>query len=254
MSNCKVCGRDCANKGYTTVSGQRACSIHCAVQLESNGSDRCASCGLPVWEGESYSTRTGSLCCCQNCLERLDPDAINNQRPTSFKKNVTNNYNPPSNQNQFTVVPGMQVGGTNYALGSRGYDDIDMGPGDTEGHYAHGNPGWDQDIDDDDEDDAYGDINDQNYLNQYGEHMYVQKNDNLSEAQLKNLPNQAKGTDKPKNECHEVIHHGGDIKCEYCGFTIHDGSKAYCDNYGKKFHTTECFSNHFQGIPKPKFG
>ena len=251
--SCKVCGRDCTNKGLSTISGQRACSIHCAIKLESNGSDRCASCGLPVWEGDSYETRSGNICCCQNCAERLDPDATNLR--SSSKKNVYNNYNPPSTSNQFSVSPGMQVGGTNYALGPRGYDDIDMGPGDNEGNYAHGNPGWDQNLDeDDDDDDAYGDINDQNYLNQYGEHMYVQKNDNLSAKQLKKLPNEAKGTDKPKNECHEVIHRGPQIKCEYCGFAIPDGAKAYCDNFGKKFHTSECFSNHFQGIPKPKFG
>ena len=252
MANCRVCGRECTDKGYTTVSGQRVCSIHCAIKLKSNTRDKCANCDNPVWEGDNYRYK-GSFCCSLNCFEEMGGVApITNLRNSSkyVQVQTTNNYYDPL---RFSS-PGMQVSGTNYGVGPRGYDDIDMGPGDKYGNYTHGNPNWNNDDDDeDDDDDAYGDVNDQNYLNQYGDHQYVKKNDGGGDL-LKNILSKAKGTDKPKNESHEIIYHGADVKCEYCGFLIKDGTKAFSDNFGKKFHTLECFSNHFQGIPKPKFG
>ena len=111
------------------------------------------------------------------------------------------------------------------------------------------------DNDFDEEDEAYGDYDQRNYLREYGEHNYVAKNDGKSGDVMKELGMKAHdGKDKPKNEIHQSVHHGNDVNCEYCAFTIKDGATIFIDNFGKIFDTKECFSNHFQGIPKPNFG
>ena len=295
---CKVCGRTCTTKGYSTIGNQKVCSIRCAADVVAEDEDRCGNCGGPVWEDDYYAVQ-GTYCCCPRCrdaLKKQQNDPLNeplrsyqsakNQTKsvkTKPKKTVkkTISSKTKAKKNQFDIDPGMQVGGTNVAMGPRDWDtdDIDFGPGDSnlEGNYYHGDGGYGKnnnlgntygksnygnnynnygnqnDDDDEDEEDAYGDINDQNYLNQYGDHQIIQKNESLAVEQMRGskIPDSA---NKPKNQSHSVVHHGDDVKCQYCGFVIKDGSHCFVDNYGKKFDTDECFSNFFQGIPRPKFG
>jgi len=129
-----------------------------------------------------------------------------------------------------------------------------MGPGDADGNYYHGDSLFAKyTLGDDEESEAYGDINDRNYLNEYGQHKIIRKNESTSMEQIKQIGGNIRDN-KPKNEAHSVVHRGYDIHCEYCDFVIHDGNQCLVDNFGKKFHTEECFANYFQGIPKPNFG
>ena len=278
-ASCKVCGRACTNKGYSTIGNQKVCSIRCAASVVAEDSDRCGNCGSPVWEDDYYAVQ-GTYCCCPKCRDALKngqsgplrSNVSSNPQPKPVKSSLKKDYNTKPKKNQFDIDPGMQVGGTNIAVGPRDWDtnDIDFGPGDSniDGNYYHGDKSYGTNnynsdyqkqyndygnVDDDDDEDAYGDINDQNYLNQYGDHQIIQKNESLAAEQMKGnkIPDSA---NKPKNQSHSVIHHGDDIKCSYCGFVIKDGAHCLVDNYGKKFDTDECFSNFFQGIPKPKFG
>ena len=290
-SSCKVCGRAITKKGYSTIGNQKVCSMKCAADVVAEDNDRCGNCGSPVWEDDYYAVQ-GTYCCCPKCRDALkkgqneplrgpasaktQPKNISTKPKKAVKKAISSKT---KGKNQFEIDPGMQVGGTNIAVGPRDWDtnDIDFGPGDSniEGNYYHGDKSYGQsndynnygnsdyqkqynnygnyDENDDDEDDAYGDINDQNYLNQYGDHQIIQKNESLAAEQMKGnkIPDSA---NKPKNQSHSVIHHGDDIKCSYCGFVIKDGAHCLVDNYGKKFDTDECFSNYFQGIPRPKIG
>ena len=278
-ASCKVCGRACTTKGYSTIGNQKVCSIRCAASVVAEDNDRCGNCGSPVWEDDYYAVQ-GTYCCCPKCRDALKngqsgplrSNVSSNPQPKPVKSSLKKDYNTKPKKNQFDIDPGMQVGGTNIAVGPRDWDtnDIDFGPGDSniDGNYYHGDKSYGTNnynsdyqkqyndygnVDDDDDEDAYGDINDQNYLNQYGDHQIIQKNESLAAEQMKGnkIPDSA---NKPKNQSHSVIHHGDDIKCSYCGFVIKDGAHCLVDNYGKKFDTDECFSNFFQGIPKPKFG
>jgi len=263
-STCDICNRACENKVYSSVGGQHVCSIKCASSVTPNNRDRCANCGSVVWEDENYNVN-GDLCCCQMCRDSLrnknnsssytkkSSKKVTNKKTESF--NIEDNYFEPK-RNQFEVKPGMQVGGTNVAMGPRDWDtnDYDMGPGDVDGNYFHGDALFAKySLGDDEESDAYGDINDRNYLNEYGQHKIIRKNESTSMEQIKQIGGNIKDN-KPKNEAHSVVHHGYDIHCEYCDFVIKDGANCLVDNFGKKFHTEECFSNYFQGIPKPNFG
>ena len=151
----------------------------------------------------------------------------------------------------------MQAGRTNVALGPRDWDtnDYDMGPGDNDGNYFHGDENFRKYGNYEDESEAYGDVNEKNYLSQYGPHKIIQKNESVAMDQIRQIGGKLKeNSNKPKNEAHSVIHRGYEVHCEYCDFIIEDGKQCLVDNYGKKFHTEECFSNYFQGIPKPNFG
>ena len=170
-----------------------------------------------------------------------------------------NNYYYQPRQNQFEISPGMQVGGTNVAMGPRDWNtnDYDMGPGDIEGNYFHGDQNYNKygNFGGEDESEAYGDVNEKNYLDEYGPHKIIQKNESVAMDQIRQMGGKLKqNPNKPKNEAHSVIHRGYEVHCEYCDFVIKDGKQCLVDNFGKKFHTEECFSNYFQGIPKPNFG
>ena len=282
MDSCKVCGRKCRNKNLTTIGGQKACSIHCAMNIIPTDSDKCAQCGSPVWINDMYKIN-GLMCCsvaCKNEIEQrtkslrtkktdlkkqsdfLDTyhqnDYYNEKEKTSF--NDYNNYDSKRSDNKKIQYTNVNVGETNYALGPRDYNttDYDVGPGTKTGNLYHGDPNFNNYYNDDEfdeEDEAYGDYDQRNYLREYGEHNYVQINDGKSGDVMKELGMKAHdGKDKPKNEIHQGVHRGNDVNCEYCGFSIKDGTTIYIDNFGKIFDTKECFSNHFQGIPKPNFG
>ena len=283
MDSCKVCGRKCRNKNLTTIGGQKACSIHCAMNIVPTDSDKCAQCGSPVWINDMYKIN-GLMCCsvaCKNEIEQrtkslrtkktdikkqsdfLDTyqqnDYYNEKEKTSF--NDYNNYDSKKSDNKKIQYTNVNVGETNYALGPRDYNttDYDVGPGTKTGNLYHGDPNfnnyYNDDYEYDEEDEAYGDYDQRNYLREYGEHNYVQINDGKSGDVMKELGMKAHdGKDKPKNEIHQGVHHGNDANCEYCGFSIKDGTTIFIDNFGKIFDTKECFSNHFQGIPKPNFG
>ena len=261
-STCDICHHASENRVYSSVGGQHVCSIKCASSVTPNRKDECANCGSVVWEDENYNVN-GELCCSQMCKDALKSKNKSSKKSSSKKvttqKNETfnreDNYFEPK-RNQFEVKPGMHIGGTNVAMGPRDWNtnDYDMGPGDTDGNYFHGDALFAQyTLGDDDESEAYGDINDRNYLNEYGQHKIIRKNESTSMEQIKQIGGNIKDN-KPKNEAHSVVHHGYDIHCEYCDFVIHDGNQCLVDNFGKKFHTEECFSNYFQGIPKPNFG
>lgn len=282
MDSCKVCGRKCRNKNLTTIGGQKACSIHCAMNIVPTDSDKCAQCGSPVWINDMYKIN-GLMCCsvaCKNEIEQrtkslrtkktdikkqsdfLDTyhqnDYYNEKEKTSF--NDYNNYDSKRSDNKKIQYTNVNVGETNYALGPRDYNttDYDVGPGTKTGNLYHGDPNFNNYYNDDEfdeEDEAYGDYDQRNYLREYGEHNYVQINDGKSGDVMKELGMKAHdGKDKPKNEIHQGVHRGNDVNCEYCGFSIKDGTTIFIDNFGKIFDTKECFSNHFQGIPKPNFG
>lgn len=279
MDTCKVCGRKVKNKALTTIGGQKACSIHCAINIIASDSDRCAECGAPVWVNDSYKIN-GKMCCSKACKEELEqktPSLRSKKKanpPSDFldpyqTKEVEyqnyNDYNDYSykksqgneSNNKRTTYTNVNIGATNYALGPRDYNttDYDVGPGMKEGNLYHGDVNYFDDGDYDSEDEAYGDYNERNYLREYGQHNYVQKNDGKSGDEMKQLGmNASDKKDKPKNEVKQFTHQGNDTFCEYCGFIIKSGSTAFVDNFGKIFDTNECFSNHFQGIPKPNFG
>ena len=295
MDTCKVCGRKCKNKNLTTIGGQKACSIHCAINIIPLENDKCSQCGAPVWINDLYKIN-GLMCCSKICKEEVEErtkslrskkksgkkqsDFLETYQQNEYEKenekknendygysgSKNNEYTKSnSKNNNFTSV---NYGETNYALGPRSYNttDYDVGPGNQKGNLYHGDPNfnnynnynnnyYNNDDDDDEEDEAYGDYDQRNYLREYGEHNYVQKNDGKSGDVMKELGMKAnEGKDKPKNEVHQTVHHGNDVSCEYCGFSIKDGSTVFIDNFGKVFDTNECFSNHFQGIPKPNFG
>ena len=292
MDSCKVCGRKCKNKGFTTIGGQKACSIHCAIQIIPQENDKCAQCDSPVWINDSYKVN-GLLCCSQSCKEEIQESTNlrsrkkkensqsdflqpfqKNDYENQFQNNYENNeYGKKYKDNYINInsihkknFANVNIGPTNYALGPRDYDtqDYDVGPGNKKGNLYHGdsnfknnnnNNFYNVEFDDEDEDEAYGDYDDSNYLREYGEHNYVQKNDGKSGDIMKELGIKLnEGKEKPRNEVREIVHKGNDINCEYCGFTIKDGTNAFVDNFGKLFDTSECFSNHFQGIPRPNFG
>ena len=304
MDSCKICGRKCKNKGLTTIAGQKACSIHCAVNIMPLENDKCSQCGSPVFINDMYKIN-GLMCCSLVCKEEaeektntrkkkklkkkksksdfLEPyskkDNENDNRNT-FENNEDKkyNYNEEINTNIYRSnnktnnYTNINIGPTNYALGPRDYNtnDYDVGPGDKKGNLYHGDSNFNNynnynnntnfnnyniEFDEEDEDEAYGDYDEMNYLREYGQHNYVQKNDGKSGDQMKELGMKLnEGKDKPKNEIKQVVHQGNDINCDYCGFSIKAGTNAFVDNFGKIFDTSECFSNHFQGIPRPNFG
>ena len=261
MDSCRVCGRKCKNKNFTTIGGQKACSMHCAMNIVPLENDKCAQCGSVVWINDMYKVN-GLICCSLACKNEVEERT----KPKKTKKKVVQKKSDflGSDQNDNYNYTNVNVGETNYALGPRDYNttDYDVGPGTKKGNLYHGDPNYNynnnyfnDDYEFDEEDEAYGDYDQRNYLREYGEHNYVQKNDGKSGDVMKELGMKAHdGKDKPKNEIHESVHHGNDVNCEYCGFGIKDGSVIFIDNFGKLFDTKECFSNHFQGIPKPNFG
>ena len=298
MDSCKVCGRKVKRKGFVTIGGQRACSIHCAINIVPLENDRCSQCGAPVWLNDVHKIN-GLMCCSLLCKEEVEKksgnlrsqkkikkkksksDFLEPYQQNDFQNNSQNDYGYNENNyyqsnekkniidistsnNKNSNIGTMNIGPTNYALGPRDFytKDYDVGPGDKAGNLYHGDSNYNNnyinnynDDDFDEEDEAYGDYDDSNYLREYGQHNYVQKNDANSGDVMKELGMKLKDSkDKPKNEVREIIHEGNDINCEYCGFIIKSGSNAFVDNFGKVFDTSECFSNHFQGIPKPNFG
>ena len=303
MDSCKICGRKCKNKGLTTIAGQKACSIHCAVNIIPLENDKCSQCDSPVFINDMYKIN-GLMCCSLICKEEaeektnvrkkkklkkkksksdfLEPYSKNdneNEYKNSFENNEDKkyNYNEEVNTNVYrsnnkTNYTDINIGPTNYALGPRDYNttDYDVGPGDKKGNLYHGDSNFNNynnfnnntnfnnyniEFDEEDEDEAYGDYDEMNYLREYGQHNYVQKNDGKSGDQMKELGMKLnEGKDKPKNEIKQVLHQGNDVNCDYCGFIIKAGTNAFVDNFGKLFDTSECFSNHFQGIPRPNFG
>ena len=285
-TTCIICNRTCEKKTYTSVGGQTVCSIKCASNVSPNIIDECANCCSVVWEDKNYNLN-GELCCCISCRDALKsknknlyssskrddfstPITKKKSKNSSKKKksSYSNNNNQSSNdnnyyyqprQNQFEISPGMQVGGTNVAMGPRDWNtnDYDMGPGDIEGNYFHGDQNYKKygNFGGEDESEAYGDVNEKNYLDEYGPHKIIQKKESVAMDQIRQMGGKLKqNPNKPKNEAHSVIHRGYEVHCEYCDFVIKDGKQCLVDNFGKKFHTEECFSNHFQGIPKPNFG
>ena len=285
-TTCIICNRTCEKKTYTSVGGQTVCSIKCASNVSPNVNDECVNCGSVVWEDENYNLN-GELCCCISCRDALKiknknlyssskrddfstPITKKKSKNSSKKKksSYSNNNNQSSNdnnyyyqprQNQFEISPGMQVGGTNVAMGPRDWNtnDYDMGSGDIEGNYFHGDQNYNKygNFGGEDESEAYGDVNEKNYLDEYGPHKIIQKNESVAMDQIRQMGGKLKqNPNKPKNEAHSVIHRGYEVHCEYCDFVIKDGKQCLVDNFGKKFHTEECFSNYFQGIPKPNFG
>ena len=303
MDSCKICGRKYKNKGLTTIAGQKACSIHCAVNIIPLENDKCSQCDSPVFINDMYKIN-GLMCCSLICKEEaeektnvrkkkklkkkksksdfLEPYSKNdneNEYKNSFENNEDKkyNYNEEVNTNVYrsnnkTNYTDINIGPTNYALGPRDYNttDYDVGPGDKKGNLYHGDSNFNNynnfnnntnfnnyniEFDEEDEDEAYGDYDEMNYLREYGQHNYVQKNDGKSGDQMKELGMKLnEGKDKPKNEIKQVLHQGNDVNCDYCGFIIKAGTNAFVDNFGKLFDTSECFSNHFQGIPRPNFG
>ena len=262
---CDICNHICENKVYSSIGGQKVCSIKCASSVTPNFKDECGNFGSVVWEDENYNVN-GVLCCSRACREALRSknnknssskknDYYNPSSKKSSKNNQNYNYYEPQ-KNKFEASPGMKVGGTNVAFGPRDWDtnDYDMGPGDENGNYYHGDPMFAKySLGDDDDSEAYGDVNERNYINEYGSHKIIKKNEHIAMDQIKQLGGSVRDN-KPKNEAHSVVHHGYDIHCDYCDFIIKDGTNCFVDNFGKKFHTEECFSNYFQGIPKPNFG
>ncbi len=292
MEGCKICGRKCKNKGLTTIGGQKACSVHCAINIIPLENDKCSQCGSPVFINDMYKVN-GLMCCSLTCKEEAEErtklrsqkkikqsmpksDFLEPYSKNDYENDYQNNYgnneekkyqyneemnSNKSNNNKKNNYTNVNVGPTNYALGPRDYNtnDYDVGPGDKKGNLYHGDSNFNNDynieFDEDDEDEAYGDYNESNYLREYGQHNYVQKNDGKSGDQMRELGMKANsGKDKPKNEIKQIVHQGNDINCDYCGFSIKAGNNAFVDNFGKIFDTNECFSNHFQGIPKPNFG
>jgi len=332
MDTCKICGRKCRNKGLTTIGGQKACSIHCAINIIPLENDKCSQCGSPVFINDMYKIN-GLICCSLTCKEEAEQKTkIRNKKKTKKKKSksdflepfskndneneyqnyfenneeaknenseeeINNNINKSNNKNN--NFSNINIGPTNYALGPRDFDtnDYDVGPEDKTGNLYHGDSNFkynnnynnnysnnynnysnnnynnysnnnynnykynnnfnnnENDDDEDEEDEAYGDYDESNYIREYGEHNYVQKNDGKSGDHMKELGIKlSEKKDKPKNEVKQIIHQGNDINCDYCGFSIKAGTTAFLDNFGKIFDTSECFSNHFQGIPKPNFG
>jgi hypothetical protein len=266
---CVICNRECENKSYSSVGGQKVCSIKCASSVSPNMNDECANCGAVVWEDENYNVN-GELGCCLSCYESLK----NKYKPTN-SSSKKNNYSTPVSKNskksskktnnkfyprqdQFEISPGMQVGKTNVAMGPRDWDttDYDVGPGDTNENYFHGSELFKKYGNlEEDESEAYGDVNEKNYLEEYGPHRIIQRNENLAIEQINKMGGKLKdNSSKPKNESHAVVHRGYEVHCDYCDFIINDGDNCWVDNFGKKFHTEECFANYFQGIPKPNFG
>jgi hypothetical protein len=288
MDTCKICGRKCRNKGFTTIGGQKACSIHCAINILPQENDKCAQCGSPVWINDLYKIN-GLMCCSQTCKEEVEERTNLRSKKKIVKKKSKSDFLEPyqkndyNNQNDYDFnenkgqksnnnfintssgkknnITNINIGPSNYALGPRDYNttDYDVGPGSKGGNLYHGDSNFQNNYnfndDYDEEDEAYGDYDDANYLREYGQHNYVQKNDGKSGDVLKELGIKLnEGKDKPKNEVREIVHQGEDINCDYCGFSIKAGTNAFVDNFGKVFDTNECFSNHFQGIPKPNFG
>ena len=293
-SCCKICGRKINKKSYSTIGNQKVCSIRCATYVTAEENDKCGYCGSPVWKDDYYAVKGTYCCCpkCRDSLKNLNISKLKSHPKNSSlkKKKIVKKKKTKFAVNPKMKVGGTNVAVGPRAWDT---DDIDVGPGDSyiDRNYYHGGFGKkkyrstsknnnylkknvynnyndnnvykykspkiaDYDLnyeDDDDEDDAYGDINEQNYLNQYGDHQFIQKNENLAIEQMRG--NKIfDNVNRPKNESHSVVHHGNDIKCNYCGFVIKNGAKCVVDNYGKKFDTDECFSNYFQGIPKPKIG
>ena len=288
MHECKVCGRKCRNNAFTTIGGQKACSIHCAINIIPQENDKCAQCGSPVWINDLYKIND-LICCSPTCkdeaeerefvrtkkkikknsksdfLEPYQKNDYNNQNDYAFNNNKlqknNNNKYTNSTKEKINNFSNINIGPSNYALGPRDYNtnDYDVGPGSKSGNLYHGDSDFKKNFNDefdfDEDDEAYGDYDDSNYLREYGEHNYVQKNDGKSGDVMKELGMKMnEGKDKPKNEVREIVYQGHDINCEYCGFRIKAGNNAFTDNFGKVFDTSECFSNHFQGIPKPNFG
>ena len=169
-----------------------------------------------------------------------------NYKFSNYSNNIRNNYTNNYNKAYNSDFNNNNNYNNNYTNNNNNYNNNY----DFSNNY---NNNYNEDYDEEDE--AYGDYDDSNYLREYGEHNYVQKNDGKSGDHIRELGIKLKDSkDKPKNEVREIIHQGNDINCEYCGFSIKSGSTAFVDNYGKVFDTNECFSNHFQGIPKPNFG
>ena len=71
MDTCKVCGRKCKNKNLTTIGGQKACSIHCAINIIPLENDKCSQCGAPVWINDLYKIN-GLMCCSRICKEEVE--------------------------------------------------------------------------------------------------------------------------------------------------------------------------------------
>ena len=217
-TTCIICNRTCEKKTYTSVGGQTVCSIKCASNVSPNVNDECVNCGSVVWEDENYNLN-GELCCCISCRDALKiknknlyssskrddfstPITKKKSKNSSKKKksSYSNNNNQSSNdnnyyyqprQNQFEISPGMQVGGTNVAMGPRDWNtnDYDMGPGDIEGNYFHGDQNYNKygNFGGEDESEAYGDVNEKNYLDEYGPHKIIQKNESVAMDQIRQM-------------------------------------------------------------------
>lgn len=86
MDTCRVCGARCRNKGFTTIGGQKACSIHCAINIVPLESDRCCQCGAPVWVNDHYKVN-GQMCCSPVCKEEAAERTGNLRTKKKFFKN-----------------------------------------------------------------------------------------------------------------------------------------------------------------------
>ena len=85
MDSCKVCGRKVKRKGFVTIGGQRACSIHCAINVVPNENDRCSQCGAPVWINDVHKIN-GLMCCSLLCKEEVEKKSGNLRSQKKIKK------------------------------------------------------------------------------------------------------------------------------------------------------------------------
>ena len=82
---CDICNHSFENNVYSSVGGQKVCSIKCASSVTPNSKDECSNCGSVVWEDENYNVN-GELCCSKSCREAL---RSKNSKYSSSKKNIT---------------------------------------------------------------------------------------------------------------------------------------------------------------------
>ena len=176
---------------------------------------------------------------------------MNNIHSESFINNCNNNSINFSNMNNYQTINNLdlntiknylngigKINGIKNDLNSfNGINCINGINGNhifKNGNYFHGDENFRKygDYGDEDESEAYGDVNEKNYLDQYGPHKIVQKNETVAMDQIRQMGGKLKeNSNKPKNEAHSVIHHGFEVHCEYCDFLINDGIyflKSFC--------------------------
>ena len=134
LKTCKVCGNNWRNKGFTTIGGHKACSIHYEINKVPIQNDKCSKCSSPVWVNYLYIVNW-QMCCSAGCREEAAEYTGNlcSTKKVVLQKN-TEFLNPYPNErrNENKNYKVMNVGATNYALDPRDIHttDYDVGPGD----------------------------------------------------------------------------------------------------------------------------